>query len=62
MVPCPFDEDKEGIGIASDTVKVQGEYPTTPASRGEDRARRYVGDSQSWVRAPWLDRKGPLGP
>jgi len=26
----PFDEEEEGIGIASDVVKVKGEDPATP--------------------------------
>jgi len=26
----PFEEEKEGTGIASDVVKVQGEDPATP--------------------------------
>ena len=26
----PFEEEEEGIGVASDVVKVQGEDPATP--------------------------------
>jgi len=51
----PFEEEEEGIGIASDVIQVQGEDPATPGCLREDRVRRYVGDSQSWVRNP-----GPL--
>ena len=35
-----------------DPVKVEGEDPPTPGCLREDMMRRYVGDSQSWVRAP----------
>ena len=37
-------------GIASDVVKVEGEDPAPPGCLREVRVRRYVGDSQSWVR------------
>jgi len=40
----PFEEEEEGIGAASDVVKVQGEDPATPGSVRGDRVRRYVGD------------------
>ena len=43
----PFEEEEEGIGIASDVVKVKGEDPDTPGYlslvRG-DRVRMDVGD------------------
>ena len=26
----PFEEEEEGTGMASDVVKVEGEYPATP--------------------------------
>jgi len=48
----PFEEEEEGVSIASDVVKVQGEAPDTPGYhylRG-DRVRRDVGDPGSWVR------------
>jgi len=50
----PFEEEEEGIGIASDVVKVEGEDLTTPGCplAREARVRWCVGDSQSWVRAP----------
>jgi len=32
-----FEEEEEGIGIASGIVKVKGEDPTTPGCRREDR-------------------------
>jgi len=48
----PFEEEEEGIGIASDVVKVEGEDPATPVCLREVRVRRCVGDFQSWVRAP----------
>ena len=30
VVVGPFEEEEEGIGIASDVVKVEGEAPDTP--------------------------------
>ena len=27
---CPFEEEEEGTGVASDVVKVEGEDPATP--------------------------------
>jgi len=30
VVVGPFEEEEEGTGIASDVVKVKGEYPVTP--------------------------------
>ena len=48
----PFEEEEEGICMASDVVKVEGDDPVTPGSLSGETARRYVGDdSQSWVRA-----------
>ena len=58
----PFEEEEEGIGIASDVVKVEGEDPAPPGCLREVRVRRYVGDSQSWVRIPWLAREETPGP
>ena len=61
----PFEEEKEGAGTASDIVKVGGEVEgdlATPGCLREDRARRYVGDSQSWVRLPWFARDETPGP
>ena len=43
-------EEEEGIGIASDVVKVKGEDPATPGCLREVRVRWCVGDFQSWVR------------
>jgi len=39
-----FEEEGEGIGVASDVVKVKGEDPATPGSLRGDRVRWYVGD------------------
>jgi len=57
----PFDseegeEEEKGIGTASDIVKVKGEDPATPGCLKKNRTRRYVGDSASWVCAPWSAR------
>jgi len=46
------EEEDEGIGIASDIFKVKGEDPVNPDCLREDWVRKYVGDSQSWVRNP----------
>jgi len=35
--------------LASDVVKVKGEDPATTGSLRGDMARRYVGNSHSWV-------------
>jgi len=34
-----FGEEEEGIGVASDVVKVEGEDPATPGSLRGDRTR-----------------------
>jgi len=47
----PFEEEEEGIGIASDVVKVKVEDLATPGCLREVRVRWCVGDSKSWVRA-----------
>jgi len=39
-----FEEEEEGISIASDVVKVEGEDPATPDSLRGDRVRLHVGD------------------
>jgi len=39
VVVGPFEEEEEGIGVASDVVKVQGEDPDTPGYLREDRVR-----------------------
>jgi len=57
----PFEEEEEGIGIASDVVKVEGEDPPPSGCLREDRVRRYVGDSQSWVCAPLARSRGNPG-
>ena len=53
VVVGPCEEEEEGIGIASDVDKVEGEDPDTRArlSKG-DRVRRDVGDLGSWVCPP----------
>jgi len=58
-----FEEDQVAIGIASDAVKVEG-GPATPGRLREDRVRRYVGDSQLWVRtsSSLVAREETLGP
>jgi len=48
----PFEEGEEGIGIASDVVKIEGEDPATTGCLREVRVRWCVGDFQLWVRAP----------
>ena len=40
------------MSIAINVVKVQSEDLATPSSLRKDRAKKYVGDFQSWVRAP----------
>ena len=62
IVVGPFEEEKEGIGIASDVVKVEGEDPDTPGYLRGDGVRRDVGDLGSWVRPPWLAREETPGP
>ena len=52
-----FEEEKDGISIASDVAKVMGENLVAPDSLKGNRARCYAGDSQSWVQAPWLARE-----
>jgi len=37
-----FEEEEEGIGVASDVVKKQGEDPATPGSLRGDRVKWYV--------------------
>jgi len=39
-----FKEEEEGIGVASDVVKVKGEDPATSGYLRGDRARWYVDD------------------
>jgi len=56
-----LEEEEEGTSIASKGVKVEGEDPTSQGCLREARVRRYVGDSQSWVRAP-LAREQTPGP
>jgi len=41
-----LEEEEEGIIIAGDVVKVEGDGPTTPGSLKGDRSRRYVRDFQ----------------
>jgi len=47
----PFEEEEEGIGIASDVVKVNGEDLATPGCLREVMVRWCVGEFQVWVRA-----------
>ena len=46
-----FKEGGEEIGMASVVVKVEHYNPATPGSLRGDRARRYVGNTQYWLRA-----------
>ena len=46
----PFEEEEEGISIASDVVKVKSEDPAAPGCLREVRVRWCVSDFQSWVR------------
>ena len=46
----PFEEEEEGIGIASDVVKVKGGNLATPGCLREVRVRWCVDDFQPWVR------------
>ena len=39
-----YEEEEEGIGVASEVVKVKGEDPATPGSLRGDKVRWYVGD------------------
>jgi len=63
VVVGQFQEEEDMIGIASDVVKVKGVDPAPPRCLWENRVRRYVGDSQSWMRAPLTRSRGKsLGP
>jgi len=56
----PFEEEEEVTGITSGEVKVEGEDPATTGCRKEDRVRRYVVDSKSWSRSPFVhSRRNP---
>jgi len=39
VVVGPFEEEEEGIGVASDVVKAKGEDPDTPGYLRGDRVR-----------------------
>jgi len=52
VVVGPFEEEEMGTVITSDVVKEKGENLATPDCLREDRVRRSIGDSKSWVRAP----------
>ena len=39
VVVGPFEEEEEGIGVASDVVNAEGEDPDTPGYLRGDRAR-----------------------
>ena len=54
VVVGPFEEEKEGIGITSDAVKVKSEDPDTPGYVRGDRVSMDLIDLGSWVRLPWL--------
>jgi len=57
-----FEEEEEGIVIASDLVKAEGENLETPGYLRGERVRRDVGDLGSWVCPPWLARDETPGP
>jgi hypothetical protein len=56
VVVGPFEEEEEGIGIASDVVIAEDEDPNTLGYSRRDRVRRDVGNLGSWVCHPWLAR------
>ena len=58
----PFEEEEEGISIASDVVKVQGEDPDTSGALRGERVRRDISDLGSWMCPPWLARDETPGP
>ena len=58
LVVGPFEEEEEGIGVASDIVKAMGEDPDTLSYLGETG----VGDLRSWMRLPWLADDEAPGP
>jgi len=43
----PFEEEEEGIGLASDVGKAEGEDPDTPVYQRGDRLR--LGHRRSWI-------------
>jgi len=45
----------------SDVVKVEGDNLATPGWLREDRVRRYVTDSKSWMRVPSAHSRGNPG-
>jgi len=46
VVVGPFEEEMEGISIASNVVKMKGKGLDTPGDLRGERARRYVGNFQ----------------
>jgi hypothetical protein len=42
LVVDPFEEEEEGIGIACDVIKVQGEDPATPGSLRGNRVNNTL--------------------
>jgi len=56
LIAGSVEEEEDGISIAINVVKVQSEDLATPSSLRKDRAKKYVGDSEWWLRAPWLAR------
>jgi len=49
----PFEEEEEGIGIASDVVKVQGKDPATPGCLREVRVKWCINDFSKGERSPF---------
>jgi len=58
VVVGAFEEEEEGIGVASDIVKAMAEDPDTLSYQGETG----VGDLRSWMRLPWLADDEAPGP
>jgi len=56
----PFEEEEEGIGIASEVVKVKGEDPANSGCLREVRVRWCVGD-RGYVLS-WLACEETPGP
>jgi len=57
LVVSPFEEEEEGIGVASEVLKVEGEDPGHPRFSKGEQGEVVRWRSISWVRAqaPWPD-------
>ena len=56
VVVGPFEEEEEGIRVASDVVKAKGEDPDTPGYLRGDRVRLGRRRSRIVGASPWLVR------